>query len=377
MSYLRDRAFHNHIIVDNISGLFGLLEKAKLSTSYEYIVLFQVTLFGQSAGAQSTILHIMSKKSSIYFQRAIVESAPFTITYKNQAEAFLLGDEFAIALNCVGGRDMTCLRSKTPEEIVIAQTKVRSQISSFKLLESFEPWGPWVDGKEIMSEPVDAFQRGEFDPKIPFMMGTLTEECRLYIYSAWGKPVDQIKYAEVVAAVSPSHFFDILSRYPSSSPTDDRDIMSALSTDFVFGCSSRNVIRSALIHNSTSVWFYLYDHAFSFPGWGKLTFCEGHVCHGSELPIIFHTAPLAGFKYTPEEVVLADQMLEYWTNFAKTGDPNRNTISNQDETSLLNWPRYQQPGDWQIMKLRTPKNEVIKNFNNDFCHFWDGVGYNA
>ena len=37
---------------------------------------------------------------------------------------------------------------------------------------------------------------------------------------------------------------------------------------------------------------------------------------------MFHTATMAGFNYTPEELELADSMVDYWTNFAHHGDPN-------------------------------------------------------
>ena len=44
--------------------------------------------------------------------------------------------------------------------------------------------------------------------------------------------------------------------------------------------------------------------------------------HGVELPYVFHTAPLDGFHYTPDELVLSDTLINYWTNFARYGNPN-------------------------------------------------------
>ena len=44
--------------------------------------------------------------------------------------------------------------------------------------------------------------------------------------------------------------------------------------------------------------------------------------HGVELPFVFHTAPLGGYNYTHDELILANTMVQYWTNFAHYGDPN-------------------------------------------------------
>ena len=41
-----------------------------------------------------------------------------------------------------------------------------------------------------------------------------------------------------------------------------------------------------------------------------------------ELPYVFHTATLGGFHYTPDELVLSDTLINYWTNFAHYGNPN-------------------------------------------------------
>ena len=50
--------------------------------------------------------------------------------------------------------------------------------------------------------------------------------------------------------------------------------------------------------------------------------CEGYACHGVELVFVFGTAELQGQTPPQDEILLSNQTMSYWTNFAKTGNPN-------------------------------------------------------
>jgi carboxylesterase type B len=80
-----------------------------------------VMLFGESAGAMSTGLHMLSIPSSAdLFSAALMESNPAGLPYKPLPEAALFGATLAKVLGCeTGGLD--CMRAKTAEEIVAAQ----------------------------------------------------------------------------------------------------------------------------------------------------------------------------------------------------------------------------------------------------------------
>lgn len=59
----------------------------------------QGTLFGQSAGAQSTMIHLMEDHSDKYFRAAIIEM-PCGIPLKNTKEALVIGRELSALLDC-------------------------------------------------------------------------------------------------------------------------------------------------------------------------------------------------------------------------------------------------------------------------------------
>lgn len=317
-------------------GNYGILDQQQaLKWVTENIKAFggdnaRITLFGQSAGAQSTLLHLTLLSSAPYFHRAIIESTPIAIPYKRFPEAILLGELFAELAGCAY-RDMNCLRSKTANEIATAQFRARKKVSSLKLLEFFEPWGPFVDGELIKGEPLEMVKAGQFQQK-PLIIGTTSEETVLYVYSAWNNSVNDLKYGEVVAATYPGHVVKILYMYPPSYPTDERDEMVRMSTDLVFACPTRNATRIMRSHGNNNIWVYVWDHAFSFPGWGQVFFCEGRVCHGSEIVYLFHTEKAGNYTFTREEEVISKEIMDFWTNFAKTGDPNNPGFEKQTGT---------------------------------------------
>lgn len=332
----------------------------------------KVTLFGQSAGAQSSAIHLISEKSKGLFRNVILESSPFDIPLKNPYEALYLASIVRQLLNCTGMEYMTCLRSKTFDEIAEAQHTSRAEVTSLKLLEFFEPLGPFVDGREIKMELIDAAQQGKIF-QVPTMIGTTKEETRIFIYSAWTKPLSQLDYIAVLYATYPTHLESALKMYPiPPGANDTRDLLTELGTDFIFTCVARNVSQNLITHGEASVYRYVFDHAFSFDGWGNFTYCEGHVCHGEEIAFVFHSADQSGYNFDKDEEVLSDSMIYYWTNFAYSSDPNKGPHSVK-----LRWPKYD-TNKPSVIRFKTPENEIIPSpYRKEFCDYWDSIGYIA
>ncbi|CAC5409182.1 unnamed protein product [Mytilus coruscus] len=330
----------------------------------------KVTLFGQSAGAQSTIIHLMNVESSMYFQNAIIESAPISIPFKDRAEELFLGEMITLELGCQPN-DIACLRSKTADEVALAQKTVRGYPSSIKLLEFFEPLGPYVDGKVVPFQPLEAARRGNLQKK-PFIIGSLTEETRIFIFEAWNHTISPTLYAEALLATFGRNIVDILGMYPPNNPEDEREDLQTASTDFIFTCPTRNFTRLVKTETSIDAWVYIFDHFFSFDGWGKFTECNYHVCHGSDIPYVFQSFRYsANFTTTPEENIMSDNLINYFTNFAKNGDPS---VGNPIP---FNWPKYDKNTNWQSLRFKTPASELDSVFRDNYCTFWDTIGYNA
>ena len=73
------------------------------------------------------------------FNNAIIQSAPMAIPFRNYAESLVVSDLFFNQLNCSVG-DRACIMNKNLDDILVAQMAVGKKLSSFKLLELFQPW---------------------------------------------------------------------------------------------------------------------------------------------------------------------------------------------------------------------------------------------
>ncbi|XP_066297224.1 cAMP-regulated D2 protein-like [Branchiostoma lanceolatum] len=385
---------------DDARGNYGTLDQMEaLKWVQQNIADFggdkdKVTIFGQSSGSDSVAVLLTSDRAAHLFHQGIMLSVPFSISHKTQFEAVRFGTDFVKLANCSAG-DMKCLRSKSADEVLHAQDEVDSYIANpFHLLQRFMQWGPTVDGDVLPRQTLDSFAKGKFQRK-PFIIGTVAEEAVYYIYSAFNKPVSRLELDGATLAFLRTKALPVLNEYNPPQTSDYRPFLSVLVTDWLFNCPTRNAIRSVVTSGQGDVWLYVFDHAFSFKTfWHSSPFCQGHVCHGEDIPFAFQTPLLVNLSFTPDEQVLADSMAYHYGNFAHTGDPNKlsphvyNTGNfahtgdpNKPSPHVhstgnglkqpLNWPRYNEGNRFPNMNFTTNQNVIVHDYNKEKCDFWD------
>ncbi|TRY93658.1 hypothetical protein DNTS_001113 [Danionella cerebrum] len=361
------------------TGNYGILDQqAALLWVQQNIAVFggdpsRVTIFGESAGAQSVALHLMIQSSKPLFKQAVLQSLPFSIPLKTRHESLKLGKHFAKAANC-SLLDAKCLLSLNPEEVLSAQIQSSSKlVNPFRFLEQFESWGPFIDGELLKEQAVTAFQKGHWQKDKPLLLGTTSEEGVLFVYGVFSKPVSAVESTVYTTAIFKQHAIKVLRRYlPLYSLNDHRDMLAQMVTDFVFLCPSRRAARAG-VSTGSSVWMYIFDHVTSDGHiWSGLTFCFSHVCHGAELPYVFDSSEVANLTLTRSERLLSNRILCYWGAFAHKGDPGSqaNVTEFCRQQRPPKWPQYTVNTDWMVMNLTLSPHAQIGP-RNEICDFWD------
>jgi para-nitrobenzyl esterase len=319
-----------------------------------------VTIFGQSAGATSMLVHLTSPKSKGLFERVIVESAwtPYGSGTLPQATADQGGAALAQALGCTSASVLlSCLRGKSAADVLAAVPTKGGGLSAVGV-----DWLPVVDGFVLPDDPMQLFARGAFN-KVPTVLGTNKNEGTLFVYFMtppmdMNPPVDPASYEALEDSVSPGHGAAIVAEYPVSSFQGSYKAAAAEALgDGAFVCGTRRVARG-LAAAGVATFRYDFTHAIDFAISGLGAF------HASELPFVFGN-PLLTTGLASDELPLSSAFTSYWGSMAAHGDPNG--------PDRFAWPTYSVPDETQLVLDLGISTESA--FKKEKCDFWDSLGY--
>jgi para-nitrobenzyl esterase len=226
--------------------------------------------------------------------------------------------QLAHNLNCSTAPDvLACLRAVDANTLLNADSGLTS---------AFLEWSPAIDGVTVVDDPRNLAAQGNLAP-VPVLLGFNHDEGALFNPA----PVD-VNASDYVAAlakvVGPDLAPLVAAEYPPSDYESPWWAGTAAIRDSQFACPART-LASQLSNPATRangtvypVFVYFYTHVFFVVDLIDL-FKPLRCFHGSELANVFDfTLLLWGFG----EVDLADAFVLYWTQFAKTGNPNGPTV---------------------------------------------------
>jgi para-nitrobenzyl esterase len=306
------------------SGNYGLMDQiAALQWVRANISKFggdpaNITVFGQSAGAQDTSLLMASALSKSLFHRAIAESgAAINPTMPSLSQSEQAGEKLAAKLNAPAGNDaIKFLRQLSVDDLMKA--------ASNRTPNEPPPIGANIDGWVIPGPPAEVFAEGQ-QASVPLILGTTTRE-----FGSSSSPDELRKWIEKVTGSFAPRALSLYGLADNGQGTSDPMYGSAADqwfADLIFRCP---VATEAQFHNAAHHPTYQYELQHAIPGQES----QGAV-HSADLPYVFGFYPKSGNisgNFTDTDFRLADLIETYWTNFAKTGNPNGGT--------LPNWPEF-------------------------------------
>jgi para-nitrobenzyl esterase len=358
----------------HLSGNYGLMDQQfALGWVRRNIASFggdpeRVTIFGESAGGQSVYAQLASPLAAGMFRGAISESGSYVEFQDYFADIVTLavgettgttavpsGTAIADSVGCTN-QTASCLRAVPASTMVAA--------------EPF-PLYPFVDGTLLTQTMSTAFASGEFN-QVPVISGTNHDEYRLFValdYDLLGNPI--LTSAEYDTAVTtlwgPALAPPVLALYPFASYPTGGEALGASGTDGVFSCPARVADQS--LAKFVPTYTYEFNDENAPPSQsefgGLLTFPLG-AYHSAEVPYLFTTGNVFALPelLSPKQRRLSRAMVSYWTQFAKTGDPN--------SSGEPLWSPYSASTD-EFQSLIPPVPAVESNFDSSHqcTTFWD------
>ncbi|PRD28266.1 UNVERIFIED_CONTAM: Acetylcholinesterase-1 [Trichonephila clavipes] len=333
-----------------------------------------IVLMGESAGAMSVAMHLMSPLSKGIIKRAIMQSgsAVTPLFSEENNQIFKYSQSVAKMLGCenrnISLKDhpklvVECLKRLPAQKLSSAEGRIkRTNLAGFI---------PRVGDEFLPQSAAKYLQEGSLTD-MELLMGVNEQEGPFFLtvvapqyFGKYGE-YDTNTVSRRLARMVIRTFFktlgqknetEIFDEYIHSLQDDSSDeytnrIASAIG-DFMISCST---LYQAEFHSlKNPVYFYVFSRR---PTSTLLAEWMG-TTHYEEVQYVFQNPIYETF--TPEEVQLSNRMMSRWVSFIKTGNPN---VPGETE-----WPLFKHE-DPEYLEINDEEKVVRSRPDNNRCEFW-------
>ncbi|XP_077180758.1 cholinesterase-like [Paroedura picta] len=341
----------------------------------------QITIFGGSAGGASVSYHLLSPGSQPLFARAVLQSGTATAPWAwvSPEEAKRRALSLAGMMGCTEGEDtaiVSCLQEKKMEDF---QTHMLLVVNHKPFL--ILPFIPTTDGDFLPDDPQKLVESRRFQSK-PIMIGTTSDEGSIYVYFAapsshkfneslltWEELLTLLN--TTISNATEDFIQSIALMYSKAEPegpAQNRSVLSQTWGDYYTVCPA-NRVATATAKNGIPVYAYTFTHRTNgsfWPEWMGAT-------HGAEIPYLFGTQavlPVTNGTHTKAELELITQVMQYWAEFARSGNPTPSNVSEKT------WPLYN-PEEKNFFRISTEPPQVMTPSPARHCGFWNVLSSKA
>ena len=254
--------------------------------------------------------------------RAIGESGAFfgkTLTAKPLAESEQEGVKFGAL---IGADTLEKLRAMSSQETLDAAWKVKN---AFR-------FDPNIDGYFLPESPSEIYAKGN-QAHVALLAGWNHDEGNYHIFFGTDAPTKE-NFVKKVSQTYGDKAAEILKAFPAETDEQAKTSADLLATANFIGYGTWKWIEMQLKTGKSPVYRYEFDQAppLAPPVAGAAPEESHGAYHSAEIEFVFGMLDSKKLPWRPADYALSEQMGSYWTNFAKTGNPN--------VAGLPQWPQY-------------------------------------
>lgn len=289
------------------SGNYGILDMiAALEWIKENISKFggdphKVTIAGQSAGAFGVNYLVNSPLAKNLFSGAIAESGGNILENPHRPQPDLsIAEGMGLELVAESSfEDFDSFRKAEAQTIL----SMRSALS----------W-PIIDGYVLPATTMSLFNKGEQND-VPLLAGWNANDIVM------GEPMAKEDFEEMIDQRFDDLKAELIEAYDADS-ISTASFQKEMNRDEIFGVQVYNWAKLQATKGKSPV--FLYNFTRSLPAYSEES--QFGAFHSGEIVYAYNNLATMDRPWEPVDHKIANQMSQYWVNFAKTGNPNGESL---------------------------------------------------
>ncbi|XP_054582939.1 bile salt-activated lipase [Eptesicus fuscus] len=335
-----------------------------------------ITIFGESAGGASVSLQTLSPYNKGLIRRAISQSGVALAPWAIQKDPLSWAKQIAKKVGCPlddTARMAKCLKVTDPRALTLAY-KLPLVGLEYPLLH-YLGFVPVVDGDFIPDNPINLFANAA---DIDYIAGTNNMDGHLFAtidLPAIDKDKQTVMGEDFLKLVRGLTFakgprganatFDLYtaSWAQDSSQEAKKKTVVDFETDILFLMPTKMAVaQHRASAKSARTYTYLFSHPTRMPVYPKWVGAD----HADDLQYVFGKPFATPLGYRAQDRTVSQAMIAYWTNFARTGDPNKGHSAVPTQ-----WDPYtQENGNYLEINKKMDGQSMKQHLRSSYLQYW-------